>query len=204
MMKKIISCLCLVLIATLSFSQIKVFETSRGKRISKHEFDQLLKKSDFFYAYKYLADTVVTFGYDGDRDFKGKLSQEDMMNFRQIYPSLEGNQPVIIQYFPGIDNCNSHYKTNEMVMIEFLKSKDKKISNGKRKLYNVYKSNEGIENLCVKMNWQKDEGQFIEKLFFPYHFPCESYVVVGEDGNYRGYYGEYMVSQVLKDYKKLK
>lgn len=44
----------------------------------------------------------------------------------------------------------------------------------------------------------------MERTFFPYHYPCGSYVVIAPDGTYRGYLAEGHGDQILEDVEILK
>lgn len=204
MILKMLSCVFFLFLSTHLLSQNRVFEDLDGNRISKEDFFNIIHNSGNLYAYKALHDTVITFLYAGSRDFEGKLLEGDFQALKKLYHSNEKGFPIIIQYFPGVDDCSQHFISRRQEMIRFLKDKDRKIAKGKKNLFSVYKSNKGIEKLSEQLKWRPDKSNLIEHLFFPYHFPCGSYVVVNEKGSYRGYFGEYGANQILEDYKILK
>ncbi len=64
------------------------------------------------------------------------------------------------------------------------------------KVFYVYKENEGIKKY-QGVKWIKDPERIIEQTFFKHHYPCGSFVVIGKNGDYQSYFGEYPVSYVL-------
>ena len=194
----------LFFLSTISFAQVRVYEDLKGNIVSKEEFLHLRTKVSNLYAYRASNDTVFTFLYKGTRDFKGQLSESDLLRLKELYPFKEDNLPIVIQYFPGIDDCSAHYISRTDEMITFLREKNSKIAKGNKAVYYIYKSNDKVERISEKFKWKKDVDGFIESLFFEYHFPCGSYVVVNKDGKFRGYKGEYGVSQIIDNYNKLK
>jgi hypothetical protein len=187
-----------------SFCQVKVYEDLNGKEVSREGFLNLRNKLPNLYAYRITNDTLITFLYKGNRDFTGKLNDADFLKLKSRYPFKEDNSPIVIQYFPGIDECSAHYIARRDEMISFLREKNRNLAKGKKRVYNVYKSNNKVERISEYFKWTKDDNGFIESLFFEYHFPCGSYVVINEDGNYRGFKGEYGARQIIEDYNRLK
>ncbi|MEN8817084.1 MAG: hypothetical protein ABF274_09480 [Nonlabens sp.] len=67
----------------------------------------------------------------------------------------------------------------------------------------IVKQNEPIFETEVLLPWQYDPKGLIEKQFFKYHYPCESYVVINPYGVYKSYFGEYGPDQAFEDLKLL-
>ena len=50
---------------------------------------------------------------------------------------------------------------------------------------------DGLEKYEGLLDWHKDPDGITEKLFFNYHYPCSSFVVISPNGNYLSYFGEF-------------
>ncbi len=48
------------------------------------------------------------------------------------------------------------------------------------------------------MTWYKDPYGTIERLFFKYHYPCSSFVVLSKEGEFISYFGEFSKEYVCK------
>tara|TARA_Y100000815_G_scaffold200959_1_gene184565 strand:- start:970 stop:1227 length:258 start_codon:yes stop_codon:yes gene_type:complete len=55
----------------------------------------------------------------------------------------------------------------------------------------IYKENTALQNYWDIVNWHKDPGHIIEKLFFKNDYPCQSFVVISKSGKYISYFGEF-------------
>jgi len=131
------------------------------------------------------------------REKRGKINNRNNLEVlleNQINKEIKSNKPIVIVYYPGEDSCNKGGPADPVMHKNYLK----KIIKG---LYNItnttplfiYKDYKGLENRSYKeiFTWQKDPNQIVEKLFFKYHYPCYSYVIVGADGEYISYFGEF-------------
>ena len=103
---------------------------------------------------------------------------------------------LVIQYYPGKDRCNSSGS------ISSVKSKYKTIN---RKIlrkdnhvpFIIYKNDEGLEPYKKVVKWYEDYNQTIEKLFFPLHYNCSSFVIIKSNGAYFSYKGAYSNNQLF-------
>jgi hypothetical protein len=67
----------------------------------------------------------------------------------------------------------------------------------------IYKNPHGLEKYQGIQQWGADPDGLFEKQFFPFHYPCGSFVVISPKGKYRGILGEYPISQIDVALKKL-
>ncbi|MEE3243986.1 MAG: hypothetical protein VX226_04965, partial [Bacteroidota bacterium] len=105
---------------------------------------------------------------------------------------LDNTKPIVIIYHPGKDACNSSGSATK----ETLKNWYKTLEDGVQQLkanapIYLYKEKEGLEKYDGILNWHKDPDGLTEKLFFKYHYPCSSFVVISSDGEYVSYFGEF-------------
>ena len=105
---------------------------------------------------------------------------------------LDDTKPVVIIYHPGKDACNSSGSATK----ETLKNWHKTLEDGVQQLkanapIYLYKEKEALEKYDGILNWHKDPDGLTEKLFFKYHYPCSSFVVISSDGEYISYFGEF-------------
>ncbi|MDN6309416.1 MAG: hypothetical protein ACTHY4_08285 [Flavobacteriaceae bacterium] len=61
----------------------------------------------------------------------------------------------------------------------------------------MYKSSEGTRSYGKKIDWISDEFGTIEETFLPLNYPCGSYVLIDEDGNYYVQKGEYYILEII-------
>jgi len=47
------------------------------------------------------------------------------------------------------------------------------------------------------LKWYKDQSGIIEKTFFPIPYPCGSYVLIDENGNFYVQKGEYNIEEII-------
>lgn len=130
-----------------------------------------------------------------ERTKTGKL--ENFEAYRSLISNkssekLDDTKPVVIIYHPGKDACNSSGSATK----ETLKNWHKTLEDGVQQLkantpIYIYKEKEGLEKYDGVLNWHKDPDGLTEKLFFKYHYPCSSFVVISSDGEYVSYFGEF-------------
>jgi len=113
---------------------------------------------------------------------------------------LDSNKPIVIIYYPGKDKCNSTgtAKDKELIKISHEKLEVALDEIAQIKPIYLYKNNDGLKNYNGIVNWHKDPEGTIERLFFKYHYPCGSFVVISKNGNYISYFGEYPKEYVWK------
>lgn len=130
-----------------------------------------------------------------DRSETGQV--HDLKQLYHLIESMTGNKPdetkpLVIIYHPGPDFCNSGGTTNIESRASWFKELDKGVFRiAQTKPVYVYKEENGIEQYKNLIPWYKDPEGAIEKLFFKYHYPCSSFTVIGKDGNYTSYFGEF-------------
>ena len=130
-----------------------------------------------------------------ERTKTGKL--ENFEAYRSLVSNktsekIDNTKPLVIIYHPGKDACNSSGSATK----ETLKNWHKTLEDGVQQLkanapIYLYKEKEGLEKYDGILNWHKDPDGLTEKLFFKYHYPCSSFVVISSDGEYISYFGEF-------------
>lgn len=129
------------------------------------------------------------------REKRGKIDDRNSLELlleNGINRELDSKKPIVIIYYPGKDPCNSGRTTNK----EWIQSWYGQLEEGLnqvaeiRPLY-IYKDNDGLKKYDGILNWNKDPEGTIERLFFEYHYPCGSFVVISKDGDYISYFGEF-------------
>jgi hypothetical protein len=134
-----------------------------------------------------------------------------LVDAKPIYQKLgledafRDGKPLIVIYYPGKDECNSTGLGNTP---ESLRKNVKSVARYAEKqdavspLY-IYKNPHGLEKYRGIQEWTNDPDGLFEKQFFPFHYPCGSFVVISPKGNFRGILGEYPISQIDVALKKL-
>ena len=190
----------LIFISCSTFGQRKVYLNDNLIEISKKEFD-LIVKHHGNYNLEFDLDTIVA-KVAVKRIKKGKISLEKLDFITEELSKnsiikIPKNGLIIINYYPGKDNCNSTGN------IEFVRKKYLNYSDRISRLENinqffVFKSKEGTERYGEKIEWIPDSKSLIENTFFPIHYPCGSYVILDDEGNYYLHKGEYDIERILK------
>lgn len=192
-MRKRFFILTTLFIANYGFSQEKklFFYNENIEEITKDEFYKqrnYQKNLDLYFENDTLINCVLI-----QRKNYGQLSEED---FKKLKNSLSSNtnldgELIVIVYYPGKDRCNGMERISTWNIFDndYLR-KLRKINS-----YNhfwIYKNDENLKYYHPrKVKWTKDIDQIVEKLFFKFHFPCFSSVVIDKRGNYISYYGEF-------------
>ena len=130
----------------------------------------------------------------------GKLNLEvlnELMNFLNSKQELKKEKYTIIQYHPGKDRCNGGEFRGNRYNRSYLKKLKKSLSFNN---YWIHKEDSSIKfNKPPWIDWQLDSNQLIEKLFFKYHYPCYSFVIINnQTRNYISILGEYGDYSLLK------
>ncbi|MEJ7694665.1 hypothetical protein, partial [Daejeonella sp.] len=101
------------------------------------------------------------------------------------------NELIVLIYYPGKDPCNGLERNSTWNIFDGeYQRKLKKISTYDH--FWVYKNDENLKYYHPRrVNWQSDKNQLVEKLFFRYHYPCFSFVVLNKKGKYLSYFGEF-------------
>ena len=105
---------------------------------------------------------------------------------------LDFSKTIVIVYYPGKDSCNSSGQQTK----ESLKNWYRTLEDGVQQLkanapIYLYKEKEGLEKYEGVIDWYKDPDDLTEKMFFNYHYPCSSFVVISSSGEYVSYFGEF-------------
>jgi len=117
---------------------------------------------------------------------------------------IDPTKTITIIYYPGKDPCNSSgtaTKNSRKIWYRELERKLRKITDTEP-IY-IYKDKEGIDKYPDTMDWYKDPYQIIEKLFFKYHYPCSSFVVISKTGEFSSYFGEVSKENVWEAAEKM-
>jgi len=181
---------------------VKYFDES-GMLISERKFKKKLLSLDYFAVpHDSLPHKILT-----PRLVKGKIEKrETLLDVleKAIGQSIDREVPTVIIYYPGLDQCNKGGNNTA----HWLKSAHLELSKGLKKKANtqpiyIYKEYTGLEKYRGIVTWYKDPYQVIEQKFFKYHYPCGSFVVLGADGTYISYKGEYAIGQIIDAAKML-
>jgi hypothetical protein len=129
------------------------------------------------------------------REKRGKITNRALLESlleKETNQELDSTKPIVIIYYPGKDRCNSSGSaTKESRKIWFGQLEDGVNQVAQTKPIYIYKDKEGLEKHDGVLTWHKDPEGTIERLFFKYHYPCSSFVVISKDGNYISYFGEF-------------
>ena len=139
-----------------------------------------------------------------NKEPKGRLSKKA---FDVLISSLNKSNPkpkakyTVIQYYPGKDRCNGGKFYGNRFDKGYLRKLKKEFSFNN---YWVYKFDESMDfSSNSRVNWQLDENRTVERLFFKYHYPCSSFIILdNESKNYIGWLGEYGDSSVTEALNK--
>ncbi|MBK8242368.1 MAG: hypothetical protein IPK88_02995 [Saprospiraceae bacterium] len=123
----------------------------------------------------------------------------------ELKQKLDYKKPLIIIYYPGKDACNSNGSQN----VEYFEKWYEELESGvfqitQTKPIYIYKKDDAIEKYGKHMVWYKDPLNIIEKTFFKYSYPCNSFVVISQQGQFESYFGEFPKEYVWKACQFLK
>jgi hypothetical protein len=182
-----------------SYSQTYYKES--GKRITQEDYEDKILNGPYF-------------GVPGEEEGVMKLVHRmpvGLVDAKGIYQKLgledefRAGKPLIVIYYPGKDECNSTGMGNTP---ETLRKNVKAVARFAEKhkavspLY-IYKNPHGLEKYQGIQQWAADPEGIFENKFFPFHYPCGSFVVISPNGKYRAILGEYPISQIDVALKKL-
>ncbi len=129
------------------------------------------------------------------REKRGKITNRALLETlleKEINQELDSTKPIVIIYYPGKDPCNSSGSaTKESRKNWFGQLEDGIDQVAQTKPIYIYKDNDGLKKYDGILTWHKDPERTIERLFFEYHYPCSSFVVISKEGNYISYFGEF-------------
>jgi hypothetical protein len=128
------------------------------------------------------------------REKRGKITTRPFLESlleKEIHQELDSNKPIVIIYYPGKDPCNSSGLSTIISKKAWYEELEDGINQvAQTKPIYIYKEKEGLEIYDGVLTWHKDPERIIEKLFFEYHYPCSSFVVISKDGKFISYFGE--------------
>ena len=105
---------------------------------------------------------------------------------------IDWEKPLVIIYYPGQDPCNASALSNRRDRKKWYRELEKKVREiAQTKPIYIYKESTGLEKYEGILKWYKDPDGIIEKLFFKHHYPCGSFAIINEKGQYACYFGEY-------------
>lgn len=108
----------------------------------------------------------------------------------------------MIIYYPGKDPCNSKSSATASARHEWYKDLMKNANKiTPTNFLFVYKSKEGLK-YTKKDTWYKDPKAMVEHMFFKYHYPCSSYVIIYKD-KYYSYFGEFTKDGALYNLQEI-
>ena len=188
------------LYSIVSFGQKKeIYANDDLIEITKSEFNKE-KNPHESYNMRFDLDTLIV-NVKVQRVKKGKISKIKLDSIRNELSEVSDknipkNNILIINYYHGLDRCNSSGDKS------YVRGKYKNYLRKIKKLKNVnqffmYKSPEGTVEYGKQLNWIKDESEIIEKTFLPIHYPCGSYVIIDENGNFYIQKGEYNIDNII-------
>jgi len=130
-------------------------------------------------------------GYEKLRQYVEKCTQSK-------FPE---NNTIVIKFHPGPDRCNSggQMATSKNYIKSFYRKFEKELGN----IDNIYvahiaKTMKGLKQQQKIIPWVLDIDGQVEELFFKYHYPCSSYVVINSNGFYRSFFGETSLEQFIQ------
>lgn len=170
------------------------------EKITEKKYDASLENGD--YRISYDLDTL-TLNVRVTRTTQGQLSLESYKLIRSTLEKASGEKiqdgnTIVIDYFPGIDRCNTASKPKDPQIIYYREQYLEEISKIKQvNQFNVYREVEGTKSYGKNIVWTADENQLIEKTFFKLPYPCGSYVIIYNDGSYYSYKGEYNSDNII-------
>lgn len=141
---------------------------------------------------------------------KGQLSAAQNQAVRsylnqQREMSLPAKYQAVILFYPGKDRSNSTGIFTQKSYAKLYDRFERKLKKLKTAVpFYIYKDDSGLERQSKNRDWREDTAQLIEQTFFKYHYLGGSYVVLDEQGRFSAYYGEYMISSVVKTAREVK
>ncbi|SFI48181.1 hypothetical protein [Halpernia frigidisoli] len=166
----------------------EVYVDDNFSEISKKEF--LRNNDKMFYSWSDNQDSI-TYNIRVQRIAEGKLDEVQLKKIKDFFNLQQNfNKKFTINYYQGIDDCNKNSDQNEYVFSD-LKEYIKKFEKINSPLFLVYADEKGLTNRLQKFEWIYDKAKIIEEIFFNFHYPCDSAIVISPDGNFVLFRGEH-------------
>ena len=129
------------------------------------------------------------------REKRGKITNRALLESlleKEINQELDSTKPIVIIYYPGKDRCNSSGSATKESRKNWYGQLEEGINQvAQTKPIYIYKDNDGLKKYDGVLTWHKDPEGTVERLFFEYHYPCSSFVVISKNGEYISYFGEF-------------
>lgn len=141
----------------------------------------------------------------------GRLSKSQLTSLLKYLNYAEGkivNQYSVILYHPGRDRCNDgRFRSNghdNNIYDRKLPKRIKSVLNCN--IFWIHKKDESLKfHRARYIDWQLDKEQFLEKLFFEYHYGCNSFVIINNStGEYISLLGESGGNSLLEIAQEIK
>lgn len=173
--------------------------------ISEEDFNSKENNSDFLYS-QYDADTLII-KTKAKRHIYSTIKKSLKIRITDYINSIvnsenkiQENDIIIINYYPGLDECNKGDGNN------FLREKYLNYSKEIKQIRNIkqfffYKDASNIKKYGNKLVWYEDKHNLFEKLFFKIHYPCGSYLILYPNDTYVTFFGEYDIFSIFDELK---
>lgn len=191
-MKTLVSIVLIICFNSIySQKKIATYFDENLNEINESEFNALTIQPNYQYNTYELNEQVANIAYK--RKTTGKLSLEEFDLLKQAlkFKGNLNNKLTVIIFIPSLDNCNKENQNSTWNVFD--RDYLKKLGNiSDFNHFWIYKNDENLKYYYPKKNnWQFDNDQVIEKIFFKMHYPCFSFVVIDEYGNYISNFGEF-------------
>ncbi len=201
--KIIFAILLFTIFSTFSQEKKRLFYDEELNEISKKQFLRQIdygKNLDLYFENDSIISSLLV-----KRKKYGKLTTEEyngLSNNISPFKELE-SELIIIVYYPGKDRCNGMERISTWNIFDSdYEEKLKKINSVDQ--FWVYKNSENLKYYHTdQVDWRKDKNQLVENLFFEFHYPCSSAVVIDNEGNYISYFGEFGKQTIWKIAKEI-
>lgn len=135
-----------------------------------------------------------------EREQKGEIANKEVLVSlleKTTHRKLDSNKPIVLLFYPGKDDCNlaPSFK-GDIIKQWYMKLEEGIYQIAKIKPIYIYKNHDGLEKYDGILTWYPDPNGIVEELFFKYHYPCSSYVVISKSGEYISYFGEFPTEYV--------
>ena len=198
-MKNIVLLFLIGFLTIKSYSQKKeIYLNDDLESISESEFKE--KKEPFSYNIKYDLDTIIV-NVKALRIKKGLISKQKLDSIKNNISKVSGktikeSDMIVINYYPGLDNCNSSY-SNPFLREKYSQYLKEIKKNENVSQFFIYKTIEGTEKYGKKLEWFPDNGNVIKNIFFPLHYNCDSFAIIDKNGNFFLTRGEYDILIII-------
>lgn len=169
--------------------QIRYFDENNNE-ISKRQFKQIRSTLKFLS----IPGDSINHKKLVKREVRGQINDINALKTlseNATNRNLPTQKPIVIIYHPGKDQCNKTGISSLSMKIWYteLELGIKQIAPVKP-IY-ICKDEDAVEKNDKDLNWTKDPESTIERLFFKHHYPCHSFVVISDSGQYISYFGEF-------------